>query len=189
MRRKILWIAMWVTMVLWLGQAWAQSDATADPPAGPRTTAVVTEVPAGDIAADNMDPAAAIPAASEPARPDSAPSPAALPGPNFDPAVARALLERTDWPRLEVAAADGRTHHGPTWLTTKTPTAEQMPRLEGRRTMEALEASLAHADAAYYGPTNLAAIGEEAARLVGAVATWPLKVLVTEPVWKTQTTP
>ncbi len=171
MRRKILWTTIGLTLVLWFGQAWAQTaDADGTPSveqhAGGTDGVAPTEVVAADVPPPQPD-----------ARAD------------VDAAQTRRLLERDDWPVLVVTPADGRTHHGPTWLISKRPTADQMPRLEGRFDPPTLEASLEQADAAKHGPANLAAMGDEAARLIGSVVMLPVRILLTEPVWTTRTTP
>jgi hypothetical protein len=165
MRRRILWITVALTMVFWFGQAWAEDD-------GSDGASTVSEVPVATTAQ------AGAPQTREP-----------TPRPHFDAARAGHIVDRRDWPTLVVTPADGRVRHGPTWLTTKRPTAESMPRIENRFDLPTLEASLHAADAGGYSPANFAAIGVETGRLVIGVALLPVKMLVTEPLWRTQTTP
>lgn len=165
MRHRIVWITVWLTLVLWFGQAWAAADEGASP----------------------LKPATA--AMEESAPNDGGTGVITQPKETSGAGVVHSVLNRNHWPVLAVTSEDGRTHHGPTWLRSKQPTAAQMPRLEGRYDPATLEISLARSSPSGWGASNLAALGDETVRLLVSVATLPVKMLISEPVWKTETTP
>lgn len=165
MRRKILWITFWLTMTLWLGQAWAQS---AEPREAPNTPA----------AAQQHDDAARLPEPSVTAIRTADP-----------PSDPHTLIDRSGWPVLTVGPADGTTTHPQAWLATKTPTTPRLARLDGAFDLPTLDSALGNAKPAGYSPANLGACALDGAKAAVYLLLLPVRAFTIEPFWQAQTTP
>lgn len=205
MRRKIFWITMWVTMMLWLGQAWAQNNPareTTGEASQDAETARTTEIDpfkideASHPAPTDFTGQAATQAVSQNIADERAmrtttnaiPTRMSTHSP-VPPSDPRSLIDRSGWPELVITPADGRTMHGQAWLRTKAPTAGQLPTLGPAFTMVTLEQSLEGASPGGYNLANLRAgtfdVGQTAVYLV----LLPLRAVTIEPFWESQTTP
>jgi len=182
MRRKILWVTFWMTMVYWLGQASGCTAAFWQKPSG--SLAAVTTHPTNESTEAPPDHAAV---ATAPARAEE------IDLDGFQEqvdAIEPSLrgMDRSHWKPIKTSAAYGTVRHRPIYLLDCAIPEDDKPLDLDKPESQKLAAALAGAEASGWNRTNRSSALANPPKFGFDLLTLPIKFIMT-PGWKEQYSP
>ncbi|MCC7145876.1 MAG: hypothetical protein IT443_05475 [Phycisphaeraceae bacterium] len=214
MRNKILWISFWLTLILWLGNAWAQSDTAPAPGSVTESTPAISAPGSAGGYVDAATPPTTQPSASTtpgttpgsviestPAisapgsaggyavAPATSPSSTSTPHQVILPGSPSPTFDRAHWPRLDVAAEPGTTRHDPVYFKDLPLSARRPSPTDPTLTSaEQFNLALSGSKSKTLDPLNLLNLLVQPAVFAADVALLPVAVVVAPPL-KQDSTP